>query len=277
MNSGAGILLIARDTQRVLLALRSRHVSHPGVWSPPGGKIEDGETPGRAARRELGEEVGHLYRGKLLPIFVYESPGLQYHNFVGTVPHEFVPVLNAESDDARWFDPNELPKNLHFGMKVLMNDRNRFMRTNPMPNTNLIDALRTLAGKTRALTLAEYMRLEKILSAAKPYPLAAFRQSILKAISETVLYRADGGDRERYAITRKYSAELLRTIEESGGVPIEILFVIASASLPRWMRRIDPDRARMFGGDVASVALKEYDSGIWEQDWLWTLVPVRSL
>jgi (d)CTP diphosphatase len=45
----AGLLLLAR---------RGPAERHPGLWELPGGKVEPGETPPEALRRELSEELG---------------------------------------------------------------------------------------------------------------------------------------------------------------------------------------------------------------------------
>lgn len=50
----AGILI--KDGQ-VLLGQRPEHKSLPGLWEFPGGKIELGESPEVALRRELQEEL----------------------------------------------------------------------------------------------------------------------------------------------------------------------------------------------------------------------------
>ena len=42
----------------VLVCQRTRHQSMPLKWEFPGGKIEDGEQPRDALRRELEEELG---------------------------------------------------------------------------------------------------------------------------------------------------------------------------------------------------------------------------
>lgn len=47
-----------RQEGRVLVALRGREMSHPGVWEFPGGKVEEGEEPRQSLRRELREELG---------------------------------------------------------------------------------------------------------------------------------------------------------------------------------------------------------------------------
>jgi len=49
---------IADDLGRILIAKRPDHVHQGGRWEFPGGKLESGETPVAALKRELGEELG---------------------------------------------------------------------------------------------------------------------------------------------------------------------------------------------------------------------------
>lgn len=49
--------LIVRDSN-VLICQRTRHQTMPLKWEFPGGKIEPGEHPTEALRRELDEELG---------------------------------------------------------------------------------------------------------------------------------------------------------------------------------------------------------------------------
>jgi 8-oxo-dGTP pyrophosphatase MutT (NUDIX family) len=111
----AGALLIAEDTGRVLLAQRSQLVDRPGLWALPGGGVEPGETPAEGALRELWEEVGWDGPVELYPAGTRRASrgGATYHSFLGLVPTEFEPVLNWESSDAGWFDPEDLPSPIH--------------------------------------------------------------------------------------------------------------------------------------------------------------------
>ena len=51
--------LIVRDG-KLLVCQRTRHQTMPLKWEFPGGKIEEGEQPRAALRRELEEELGIL-------------------------------------------------------------------------------------------------------------------------------------------------------------------------------------------------------------------------
>jgi len=62
---GAGVLCMVNG--RVLFLKRAPTADHPGEWCLPGGRVEDGETPEQAARREFKEETGVALKGDLLP------------------------------------------------------------------------------------------------------------------------------------------------------------------------------------------------------------------
>lgn len=138
-GQGAGILLVAKDTGRVLLALRSTEVNEPNTWGVPGGEIEPGENPAKAARREAAEELG-VGRLKLIPAYVFEAEDFKYYNFIGIVPSEFEPILNWETQRVEWFDVDDLPSPLHFGVKRLFANSGDLIRSLAKPVQELLRA-----------------------------------------------------------------------------------------------------------------------------------------
>lgn len=122
-REGAGVLVVARSTSRLLLLRRSSEVLEPGAWGIPGGRVDSSEEPRETATRELGEETG--YDGEVemsqAPLMVYEEDdgAFRYSTFIGFVADEFGPELNWESDDAGWFTFDALPEPLHFGVEEL--------------------------------------------------------------------------------------------------------------------------------------------------------------
>ncbi|MFZ1518134.1 MAG: NUDIX domain-containing protein [Ignavibacteriaceae bacterium] len=63
---GAGIILLNSNNE-VLLLLRDDKVDipFPNMWDIPGGKVEDGESPEQALRREMTEEMSIKNLGEI--------------------------------------------------------------------------------------------------------------------------------------------------------------------------------------------------------------------
>lgn len=74
------------DPDSVLLVTQYRRAAGRTLLEIPAGKIEKGETPAQAARREMAEEIG--FRGRLEPLMSwYLAPGYDtefMHVFVAT-------------------------------------------------------------------------------------------------------------------------------------------------------------------------------------------------
>jgi ADP-ribose pyrophosphatase len=60
---------------RILLERQYRHAAHSMMWELPAGRIDDGETPLTAAKRELLEETGYRARQWKRILHFYVSPG----------------------------------------------------------------------------------------------------------------------------------------------------------------------------------------------------------
>lgn len=122
-KQGAGAIILAQNTGRILLPYRSSNVEQPHTWGVWGGAIDEDEEPAEAVRREISEEVGYPELDmELIPMYVYRDPkvGFQYSNFLVVVPKEFTPKLNWETENSRWVTFGEWPTPLHFGLKALL-------------------------------------------------------------------------------------------------------------------------------------------------------------
>lgn len=102
--------LMVKD-QKILVCQRTRHQTMPLKWEFPGGKIEDGEQPREALRRELDEELGidaeigdevtrirHTYKGG-------GSVELTFY----LIRHYKGEIENRIFRDVQWSAPQELP------------------------------------------------------------------------------------------------------------------------------------------------------------------------
>lgn len=80
-----------------------------GLWEFPGGKIDPGEEPGAAARRELEEETG-LRAGRIEPLVVvvhdYTEMPLRFHVFLAREVEGSVSM--DRSREWSWNDLEEL-------------------------------------------------------------------------------------------------------------------------------------------------------------------------
>lgn len=107
--------VIERPDGRVLLAQRPAH-KHLGLkWEFPGGKVEPGESPEDALRREIKEELGcDLALGAALPPFThdYGTVVITMIPFVCTLaaaspaphPHEHVALAWVARDELETYD-----------------------------------------------------------------------------------------------------------------------------------------------------------------------------
>ncbi len=96
------------------LFLKRSDGDHAGTWAFPGGKIEDGETPEQAARRETEEETGFTGNDPLVQI-----DNGEFVTFRQDVA-EFEPKLNEEHTEHRWARLDAPPEPLHPGVSTTL-------------------------------------------------------------------------------------------------------------------------------------------------------------
>ncbi len=105
------VCAIIEQDDLVLCALRSEHMSLPGKWEFPGGKLELNELPEEALIREINEELN-------IEIRIVESLPITKHAYVPEkiiqlIPYRCVIVSNetpsaTEHSELRWVKRDEL-------------------------------------------------------------------------------------------------------------------------------------------------------------------------
>ena len=112
MGKQAAFCLVENDKGQILMVQRG-YGNKKGKWSLPGGFVDRGERPRRAAYRETKEETGivvkithRLFTGRTNPVTVY----------AGTPVGGRLQYQRRECLDVRWRDPSKLEEfDLAFG------------------------------------------------------------------------------------------------------------------------------------------------------------------
>ena len=111
MQKRVGILFLSSQTQRILLIHENQK------WT----------VPTFEQRSNLLDDANSLItdfkgsEGRLIPIELYlsEDRGFEYSTYICLVDNEF---LTTKSRTICWADIDELPKNLHSGLKTTLNN-----------------------------------------------------------------------------------------------------------------------------------------------------------
>lgn len=74
-HSGSAVMMPVDDKRRVLLVRQFRLPAQQNLWEIPAGRLDPGETPLKAARRELEEETGLKAKKWTRLARFYPSPG----------------------------------------------------------------------------------------------------------------------------------------------------------------------------------------------------------
>ena len=111
---GSAVMMAVDEKKRVLLVRQYRLPADKYLWELPAGRLDPGEKPLDAARRELKEETGYKARKwtKLASFFV--SPGYVQERMTIYLAEDLTAGEATPMDDerieARWFPKKELAK-----------------------------------------------------------------------------------------------------------------------------------------------------------------------
>ncbi len=110
MQQRAGLLFLAKTTGRILLILEDQRWTVP-TFVRSGPLLEDAENL-----------LDEYTTGRILPIELYlsEDRGFEYGTYVCVVDQEF---LNSAVRTVCWADLDDLPKQLHLGLKTTLNNQ----------------------------------------------------------------------------------------------------------------------------------------------------------
>ncbi len=109
MQQRAGLLFLAKTTGRILLILEDSKWTVP-TFARSGPLLEDAKSL-----------LDRFCQGRILPIELYlsEDRGFEYGTYVCLVDNEF---LTTASTTISWANLSHLPKQLHTGLKITLNN-----------------------------------------------------------------------------------------------------------------------------------------------------------
>lgn len=106
------VAVILKEDGSALIVKRApfRNSWMPGKFGLPGGKIDKGEEPIEAAKREIREEAGLVIEHFVDTFNVVTPPNKVDHVFVAKAPQNQEVKLNEEHTEFNWVGLNELDK-----------------------------------------------------------------------------------------------------------------------------------------------------------------------
>lgn len=116
-----GVFAMLFDESRKILCVRMNYGDHS--WTTPGGRVEPGESPLDALRRETFEEAGVRVEPVAL-VGVYAKPYKDdvVLSFEVDLVEDAGWVPNGEISERRYFDPRRLPDEMAFPVRVRIQD-----------------------------------------------------------------------------------------------------------------------------------------------------------
>lgn len=121
-HGGSAVVMPVDEDKRILLVRQYRLPAWQYLWELPAGRVDPGETPLQAARRELAEETGFRARKfEKLAVF-YPSPGflaekMTIYLATGLKAGKSTP-MEDERITMKWFAAKELDELIRAG-KIL--------------------------------------------------------------------------------------------------------------------------------------------------------------
>ena len=98
---GSAVMMAVDDRKRILLVRQYRLPARASLWEIPAGRLDPGETPLQAAKRELSEETGYRAKKWKKLVMFYPSPGYVAEKMTIFVATELTAGKATPMDDER--------------------------------------------------------------------------------------------------------------------------------------------------------------------------------
>ncbi|MCC7174355.1 MAG: NUDIX hydrolase [Bryobacterales bacterium] len=121
-HAGSAVMMAVDGRGRLLLVRQYRLPARAKLWELPAGRLDPGEKPLQAARRELEEETGYRARRWSKLLSFYPSPGYIAEKmtvFLATSLIKGEPrQMPDERIQSRWFTPGEISRMIRTGRLI---------------------------------------------------------------------------------------------------------------------------------------------------------------
>jgi len=116
---GSAVMMAVDDKNRVLLVRQYRLPAEKYLWELPAGRLDDGEKPLDAAKRELKEETGYAAKKWTKLASYYASPGFVQERMTIFLAEDLTAgeatPMEDERIETRWFKRKELAEMIDEG------------------------------------------------------------------------------------------------------------------------------------------------------------------
>ena len=113
-HAGSAVMMAVDAQRRILLVRQYRLPARADLWELPAGRLDPGEKPIQAAKRELQEETGYRARRWKKLISFYPSPGFVSEKMTIFLATELTAGEATPMEDerirARWFSAGQVEK-----------------------------------------------------------------------------------------------------------------------------------------------------------------------
>jgi ADP-ribose pyrophosphatase len=121
-HPGSAVMIAVDDRNRILLVRQFRLPAQQYLWEIPAGRLDSGETPLKAAKRELQEETGIKARNWVKLSSFYASPGYvaeKMNLFLATgLTVGEQNLMDDERIEIAWYSPKQVRDMIHSGKIV---------------------------------------------------------------------------------------------------------------------------------------------------------------
>jgi len=111
-HPGSAVMMAVDERERILLVKQFRLPAEADLWELPAGKLDPGETPLEAAKRELGEETGYSATTWTELVSYWPSPGYVAEKMSLFLAEGLTAgaqhLMDDERIEFRWFERDEL-------------------------------------------------------------------------------------------------------------------------------------------------------------------------